>query len=244
MAGSVRNLSFNRSFREGLSELLELRNLAILIAVPVLVALASLVEGRLEAQGTIGPFSRNQTVRMLIWNVTVMVSLVAVIRGGFTLGRFWCFDKPLPGKGAAGHFVGALFSLFISYFGVLCVMGAAVIMATQRLDLSGFLFLVGWCTPLLFWAVSLSALLSMLADGPGAAWMGSCYLILALIPGLYGRQVTSWLVPPAGRLVSSTIDGVFRPELLLAVFAHGLVCLVLAAVVHRIRSREASRRWP
>ncbi len=244
MGDSVRNLSFNRSFREGLSELLEPRNLAILITVPMLVALASLVEGKLEIQGTIGPFSRYQTVRMLVWNVAVMVSLMATIRGGLTLGRLWRFEKTLSGGDAAGHVLGTVLSLFLCYFGVLCVMGAAVMLATQKLDPSGFLFLAVWCTPVLFWGVSLSSLLSLLADGPGAAWMGACYLILSLVPGLYGREVTPWLVPPIGRLVASTVNGVFCPRVLLAIVLHGLACLVLAGAVYRLRSRKASRRWP
>ncbi len=243
MVASGRNLSFSRAFREGAREFLELRNLVILIAVPVMVALVALVEGNLETQGMIGPFTRNQTLRMLLWNVTIVVSLLALVRGAFSFTRGWSFERPLSGRGTPGDLLGAMASLFMTYFGIMCIMGAAVMQASDGFNLAGFLFLVGWCTPVLFWAVCLSALLSTVADGPGAAWLGSCFFVFSLLPGLFGRGVSQWIAPATGRLVSHTISGIFRPGMLLILLLHSVMYLVLAVRVHGFRSREASRRW-
>lgn len=238
MIPAGRNLSFSRSFREGMGELLEIRNLSILIAVPVIVALATLVESRLEMQGIIGPYSRNQSLRMLLWNVTVMVSYVAVVRGCLSLSRLWRFER--PARGTPGDLLGTLASLFITFFGVMCIMGAAVMLASQGLNLSGLLFLVGWCTPVLFWAVCLATLLSLLADAPGAAWLGVTTFHLALVPGLFGRSVSHWILPPVGRLISTSVNGGFFPDMLLIHLIHSTACILIALSVHRIRS---SRSW-
>lgn len=238
MNPAERNLSFSRSFREGMGEFLELRNLAILVAVPVVVALIALVEGRLEMRGVIGPYSRNQSLRMLLWNVTVVVSYVAVVRGSLSLGRIWRFSRPV--RGAPGDLLGALASLFMTFFGVMCVMGAAVMLASDGMNLSGLLFLVGWCTPVLFWTVCLAALMSMLADGPGAAWLGATVFHLSLVPGLFGRGVSHWVLPPVGRLVSATVNGSFFPGMLLAHLLHSMALILLGLLVFRFRS---SRNW-
>lgn len=243
MVASGRNLSFSRAFREGAREFLELRNLVILISVPVMVALVALLEGNLEAQGVIGPFTRNQTLRMLLWNVTIVVSLLALVRGSLSFVRTWSFERPLPGRGTPGDVLGSMASLFITYFVITCIMGAAVMQASEGFNLAGFLFMVGWCTPVLFWAVCLATLLSTVADGPGAAWLGSCIFLFSLLPGLFGRGVSQWVVPPTGRLASLTVNGGFNPEMLLVILLHSVIHVTLAVMVHGVRSREASRRW-
>ncbi|MFO7625706.1 MAG: hypothetical protein R6V62_00440 [Candidatus Fermentibacteraceae bacterium] len=243
MVASGRNLSFSRAFREGAREFLELRNLVILIAVPVVVALVALVEGNLEAQGVIGPFTRNQTLRMLLWNVTIVVSLLALVRGCFSFVRTWSFERLLPGRGTPGDLLGAMASLFITFFGIMCIMGAAVMQASDGFNIAGFLFLVGWCAPVLLWAVCLATLLSTAADGPGAAWLGSCVFVFSLLPGLFGRGVSQWIMPSNGRLVSNTINGYFHPEMLLVLLLHSVFYIILAIMVYGFRSREASRRW-
>ncbi len=243
MVTSARNLSFSRSFREGMAEFLDLRNLVILIAVPVIVALVSLVENQLEMRGLIGPYSRNQTLRMLLWNVTVIVSLVALVRGSLSFRKFWSYENPVPGRASRSELPGALAALSIMYLIVLCIMGSAVMLATHELNLSGLLFLVGWCTPLLFWAACLAALLSTLADGPGAAWLGAGVFHLSVAPGLFGREVPQWIVPSAGKLIAATVEGYFHPESLLILLLHSIVYIILAQRIHAFRSREASRRW-
>lgn len=243
MAASSPNLSFSRAFREGAHEFLELRNLVILVAVPVIVALVALLEGNLEIQGVMGPFTRNQTLRMLLWNVTIVVSLLAVVRGCFSFARTWSFERPLSGRGRPGDLLGSMAALFITYFVIMCIMGSAVMQATDGFNLAGFLFLVGWCAPVLFWAVCLATLLSTVSDGPGAAWLGSCIFVFSLLPGLFGRGVPQWIVPSTGRLVSSTINGYFRPGMLLIPLLHSVFYTSLAVVVHGFRSRAASRRW-
>jgi hypothetical protein len=134
-------------------------------------------------------------------------------------------------------------SLFTTYFVITCIMGAAVMQASEGFNLAGFLFLVGWCTPVLFWAVCLATLLSTVADGPGAAWLGSCVFLFSLLPGLFGRGVSQWVVPPTGRLASLTVNGYFNPVMLLVILLHSVIHLTLAVMVHGVRSREASRRW-
>lgn len=243
MVASGRNLSFSRSFREGAREFLELRNLVILIAVPVIVALVALVEGNLEARGVMGPFTRNQTLRMLLWNVTAVVSLLAVVRGCFSFVRGWSFERPLPGGGTPGDLLGAMASLFITYFVIMCIMGAAVMQASDGFNLAGILFLVGWCAPVLLWAVCLATLVSTVADGPGAAWLGSCFFMFSLLPGLFGRGISQWIVPSTGRLASHTINGFFHPGMLLVLLLHSVFYIIIAVRVHGFRSREASRRW-
>jgi hypothetical protein len=217
--------------------------MVILVAVPVIVAFVALFEGNLETQGVLGPFTRNQTLRMLLWNVTIVVSLLAVVRGCFSFVRGWNFERPLPGRGTPGDVLGAMASLFITYFGIMCIMGAAVMQASDGFNLAGFLFLVGWCAPVLFWAVCLATLLAAVADGPGAAWLGSCIFLFALLPGLFGRGVSQWIVPSVGRLASQTINGYFHPEMLLILLLHSVFYIILAVRVHGFRSREASRRW-
>lgn len=243
MVSSSLNLSFSRAFREGTREFLEIRNLVILVAVPVIVALVALFEGNLEIQGVMGPFTRNQTLRMLLWNVTVVVSILALVRGCLSFVRTWSFERPPSGRGKPGDLLGSMASLFITYFVIMCIMGAAVMQATDGFNLAGFLFLVGWCAPVLFWAVSLATLLSTVADGPGAAWLGVCVFVFSLLPGLFGRGVSQWIMPSTGRLVSTTINGYFRPEMLLILLLHSLFHIGLAVMVHGFRSREASRHW-
>lgn len=236
------NLRFSRSFREGMGEFLEIRNLVILITIPVLVALASLVEGQLEAQGIIGPFSRSHTLRMLLWNVSLVVALVALVKGCLVFGKLWSFDGGMCTRGRIATVLGSVASLFFVYFFVTCIMGIAVMMASDGFHLSALLFLVGWCTPPLIWSVCLAGVVSLLTDGPAAAWLGGAVFHLALVPGLFGRSPHQLIVPPMGSLVTSTINGFFRPGMLLVVLLHSVVCLGLAVLTYLVRSRP-SRRW-
>ncbi len=237
------NLRFSRSFREGMGVFLEVRNLAILLAVPVLIALATLVEARLELRGVIGPYGRNHSLRMMLWNVAIVVSLVALVKGCLGFQRIWHCGKATAQRGRVGTYLGGVSSLFIVYFGVACIMGIAVMMATGGFHPSGLLFLVGWCTPPLIWSVCLAAVLSLLTEGPAAAWLGAAIFNLALVPGLFGKNVPQLIVPPMGRLITTTVNGFFRPEMLLSVLFHASLYLALGALVFLLRCRESSRRW-
>lgn len=242
MKASQGNLRFSRSFREGVGIFLEIRNIAILLAVPVLIALTSRGVNRIEFQGVVGPLSRNHALRMMLWNVSVVVSLVALIRGCLSLNRLWSLEGGAPEKNGVAVLLGRASSLFLVFFLVVCIMGVAVMTATESFHLSGLLFLVGWCSSVLFWAVSLAVWLSLLTEGPAAAWLGGSLFLLAVVPGLFGKAAPSWLVPPLGQLIRTTTSGLFHPGLLLTVLFHTLAALGLAVVT--LRLRRTSRRWP